>query len=102
MSLEFIRFPVRTQNTSCFMKEVVEFLKDATQSVIDRLRFPLFNSFLISWFVLNWKPIFLVLFEDWPMHVKVEYVSIHHSNLLFTLILPLSVATFYVVGTPFL
>lgn len=84
------------------MKEFLEFLRESVNSAMDRLRFPFFNSFIISWFIFNWKPLLIVMFSEEQLEARIAHVSFHYSELSNILYYPLLSATLYTILTPML
>tara|TARA_R110001599_G_scaffold3619_1_gene19932 strand:- start:3756 stop:4730 length:975 start_codon:yes stop_codon:yes gene_type:complete len=83
------------------MEELVNFIKGLIKSGVDRLKFPVFNSFIFSWLILNWKPLFIILFSEEPIELRINHVSIYYSNIYTTLICPLIIAIVYTFGLPY-
>src|SRR5690606_10832046 len=82
------------------MKETVEFIKDTFNAGIDRLKFPLFNSLVISWAVFNWKPIFMVLFSEKTIEERIAMVP-SYTPWYNVYLLPPLVDIFYVFLFPY-
>ncbi len=84
------------------MKDFLNFLKDFGSSVNDRLKFPLFSAFLISWAVLNWQGIFIILFSDQPIEARILLVNKEYSDIWLNMLYPLILSIGYTVITPLL
>jgi len=82
------------------MKETVEFIKDAFNAGIDRLKFPLLNSFIFSWLVFNWRAVFIALFSEQSTEERIATINFYHSDIATNLWNPLFLASAYVFGLP--
>lgn len=83
------------------MKDLFNFLKDFSIATTERVKFPLFNSFALSWVVFNWKPILIILFSEQSIEGRISYILNHYSHSLNLIILPALVSVSYVLGLPF-
>ncbi len=54
---------------------IAELLKELFDSYKERLKNPIFGSFLISTVLWNWRPLSILIFSGWSMDARVDYVS---------------------------
>lgn len=82
------------------MKDLYCFFKEFGSSVNDRLKFPLFNAFLISWAILNWQSIFIMLFSEQSIENRILLVNEENTDLGTKFYWPLILAIAYTILTP--
>lgn len=58
------------------MEFILEFLKDAFEALEQRVRSPFLGSIAISFFVINWKPLWYLFFADRPVAFKLDYFEL--------------------------
>lgn len=78
-----------------------EFLNTIFQASNERLKNPLFFSFLISWIAFNWKSIFTLFLSDKKIEQKITYISENFSGLDTTLYYPILSSLIYVLVLPY-
>lgn len=80
------------------MKDIILSL---IESAKERLKNPLVGAFIMAWFVINWKPVWVMLFAQDHVYSKLSIVSDKFiwDNLWFY---PVGLALFYVVILPYI
>lgn len=78
-----------------------EFLNTFFQASNERLKNPLFFSFLISWIVFNWKPIFTLFLSDKKIEQKITYITENFNGIDTTLYYPILSSLAYVLVLPY-
>lgn len=79
-----------------------EFIVGLFTTASDRLKNPFLSSFLFSWIVINWKPVFVVLFSKLSIEARITAVSNLYGGVWHLLLFPLVCAVFYVLGLPYI
>lgn len=81
-------------------------LKDIIDSVFhssnERLKNPFVSSFIISALILNWKAILILIFSDWKIEARVNFISAQYLSTNSTIFYPLIFALFYVIVLPYI
>jgi hypothetical protein len=76
-------------------------LKKSVESVFtERISSPFYGTFILSWVIWNWQPIYLTVFVDQRLiapKTKLEYIVQNYANWWHLLILPL-VSTAFLIG----
>ncbi|WP_348823852.1 hypothetical protein [Flavobacterium aestuarii] len=80
------------------MKEIINSILDSTK---ERLKNPLLGSFIFSWFIFNWKPIFHIIFSNNSIENKIDFVSDCYSSINNNFWFPLLFSIFYIVIFPY-
>lgn len=80
------------------MKEIINSILDTTK---ERLKNPLLGSFIFSWFIFNWKPIFHIIFSSNSIENKIDFVSDCYSSINNNFWFPLLFSIFYIVVFPY-
>jgi hypothetical protein len=81
------------------MKEVFKSFFEVTK---ERIKNPLIGTFMISWILINWRPIFLALFSEKSIIERIEFIELNYSSVNSYLTIPLTIALFYVIVLPYL
>lgn len=81
------------------MKEFINTLLDTSK---ERIKNPLIGSFLFSFLAFNWKPIFIILFEDVEIQQRIKIIESNYVSTLNGIILPVVFSIFYVLLLPYL
>ena len=80
-------------------------MKDFFQSLIDssqeRIKSPFIGSYITSFLIYNWRPIFILLFSDAKMECKIEIINKNYC-MLSALLWPLGITAFYILILPYL
>lgn len=71
------------------MSSIPELFNSTTDAVKNRLSHPLLGSFVISWLIFNWKPIYYLLFADDKVVYKLKSISENYSSFETLVCLPL-------------
>jgi DNA repair exonuclease SbcCD ATPase subunit len=86
-------------------KTVIETYQKVVGTIVDpiknRLGNPLFGSFIITWVIVNWRPVLYIIFERNSILKKFEYIDLHYypdGNWWRYLWLPLIISSFYAIG----
>lgn len=82
------------------MKDFYNFLTELASSINDRLKFPVFNAFLISWAVLNWQAIFIILFSSQSIEARINTINQEYNDIWINLFCPILLAVAYTIATP--
>ncbi|MBO9445501.1 hypothetical protein [Ruegeria sp. R14_0] len=81
--------------------ENLDFLKDLSEAWSQRLRSPIIGSIAISFFAVNWQPIWYLLFADRPVRQKFLYFDANTS--FFSLaVFPVLAGVILAMATPWL
>ena len=80
------------------MKEIINSILDSAK---ERLKNPLLGSFVFSWGIFNWKPIFYILFSKNLIENKIDFVSECYSSMNNNFWFPLLFSTFYILIFPY-
>ncbi|WMI65383.1 hypothetical protein RBH94_15125 [Aestuariibaculum sp. YM273] len=79
---------------------------DLIKSVFDtskeRMKNPFIASFVLSWIVLNWKPLVYFIFSDAKVEDKILHIDDSYNWINCTLWYPLFFALFYVLAIPYI
>jgi hypothetical protein len=87
---------------------MVKLIKDFFDASKERLKNPLVSAFLISWLFLHWKHLFILFFsglEPTEVIKKIKAIDKGNENWVLLLtywVLPLVIASFYVIILPFI
>lgn len=81
------------------MKEIINSILDSAK---ERLKNPLLGSFIFSWIIFNWKPIFYIIFSTNSIENKINFVSECYSLLNNNFWFPLLFSVFYIVVFPYI
>ncbi|WP_162343221.1 coiled-coil domain-containing protein [Cyclobacterium salsum] len=85
------------------MKDLLEYIKSWYDSVAERVKMPILNSFLISWIIINWKIVLILLFSDTSIESRIAMVShISDSTQWHVYLVPVLLAIAYTFGRPYL
>lgn len=79
-----------------------ELIKSFFESSRERIKNPLIGTFAISWILINWKPIFILLFSNLTIEKRIQEIELNHTSLKYNLVLPLIIALLYVIILPYL
>lgn len=82
------------------MRDILDFLKGVFTVTVERLKIPILNSILISWVIINWKIVLVLLFSENSIERRIYLVSEEYSDPLFVYWLPIIVGLAYVIGLP--
>jgi|GEM_PF-1261410 hypothetical protein len=86
-------------------KEVVKNFSKASDMVMDpikqRMSHPLASSFVLSWILFNWRPIFYFILAPDSIKEKIAFISVNFYsnglwNLLYYLVVPLGLSLIYI------
>ncbi len=81
------------------MKEVFKSFFEVTK---ERIKNPLIGTFMISWILINWRPIFLAFFSEKSVIERIEFIELNYSSIHSYLTIPLLIALVYVIVLPYL
>ncbi|WP_209331561.1 hypothetical protein [Lunatimonas salinarum] len=84
------------------MKDLLAFLKEVIFTSVERLKFPVFSSVLISWSLLNWQIILILFFSQKSIEERIAVIRFYHIDPIFNIWLPLLFGFCYVFGLPLL
>lgn len=76
--------------------------KEVTQPVTDRLKNPLFSSFVIAFIVINWDVILYFIFSNDIIEYKIGHFYTHYASIKNQLMKPLFAASLYTTLSPFI
>ncbi len=80
---------------------MLDTLRDAIESVGDRVKSPFIGSILVSFIVINWKVVLFILFADTSMETKFSYFD-DNTTAKTLLYQPLALGIFVAVLLPWL
>tara|TARA_R110001583_G_scaffold62101_2_gene183025 strand:+ start:13669 stop:14523 length:855 start_codon:yes stop_codon:yes gene_type:complete len=78
-----------------------EFINNIFKISNERLKNPLIYSFIISWIVINWKPIVTLIFSQKNIEERVTYISTNFSDNKETIYYPLLISLGYILVLPY-
>ena len=79
----------------------MEFLKEYIDAWSSRLRSPIAGSILVSFLVINWKPLYYLLFSEYPAAVRIGFFELNTDST--SLILkPVFFGILLAVGLPWI
>ena len=81
------------------MKEIINSILDSTK---DRLKNPLLGSFVFSWLIFNWKPLFYILFSKNSIENKIDFITECYCSINNNFWFPLIFSIFYIVFFPYI
>jgi hypothetical protein len=84
------------------MKKITELLETLFSTANQRIKSPFFGSFIFSWIIINWKPIFYVLFSDDKISIKIKNIEDSYEFIQNSLLYPLLLSFIYVVIFPYI
>ena len=79
-----------------------ELIKSFFESSNERIKNPLIGTFAISWILINWKPVIILLFSKQTIQNKIKEIELNHTSLEYNLIFPILIALFYIILLPYL
>lgn len=79
-----------------------EFLQSVLKSTEDRIKNPFVGTFITSWIIFNWKPIFFILFSDKKIEEKIQIIMDDYNDIWCYLWLPIFSAIFYIAILPYI
>ena len=56
------------------MKKITELLETFFTIANQRIKSPFLGSFIFSWILINWKPIFYFQFSDEQINIKIKNI----------------------------
>ena len=87
------------EDTKNNIKDVI---KNTSDAINDRLKNPFIAAFFLSWILINWKIILLLLFSDTNIENKIKTVEENYASINNNFWFPLLFAIFYVNALPYL
>lgn len=84
------------------MKKLTEFLETLFTTANQRIKSPFFGSFIFSWIIINWKPIFYFLFSDDKISIKIKNIEESYEFIQNSILYPLLLSFIYVVIFPYI
>ena len=84
------------------MKKITEFLETLFSTANQRIKSPFFGSFIFSWIIINWKPIFYFLFSDDKISLKIDKIETSYEFFQNSILYPLLLSFIYVVVFPYI
>ena len=79
-----------------------DFLKSIFKTSEERIKNPVMGSFMTSWVIFNWKPIFLLMFSSRIIEDKINYIEQCFSNIWNLLWCPLISTLLYLIALPYI
>ncbi|WP_294957804.1 hypothetical protein [uncultured Flavobacterium sp.] len=83
------------------METVKEFFKSIFDSYSDRVNNPFIGSLVISYVIYNWEMFAILIFAEWPIHCKIEWIQSRYYKME-NFVIPIIVALFYILILPYL
>jgi len=80
---------------------ITEIINNVFESTKERIKNPLAGSFICSFVVYNWRPIFLLIFSEATMEDKIQVINNTYCYPL-AILIPLLFAIIYTMYLPFL
>tara|TARA_B110000240_G_scaffold16777_1_gene17120 strand:+ start:333 stop:1151 length:819 start_codon:yes stop_codon:yes gene_type:complete len=81
------------------MKEIFKSFFEVTK---ERIKNPIIGTFMISWILINWRPIFIAIFSNKSIVERIELIELNYSSVHSYLTIPLVIAFVYVIILPYL
>jgi hypothetical protein len=81
------------------MKEILKSFFEVSK---ERMKNPLIGTFMITWVLINWKPIFIALLSKKTIVERIDFIELNYSSIYSYLTIPLAIALFYVIVLPYL
>lgn len=78
-----------------------EFFQSIYDSYSDRIKNPFVGSFILSFLIFNWRAISILLYSDWPIHCRIEWIENRYckwENFYW----PVIIALFYILILPYI
>lgn len=79
---------------------IYELFKEFSDSTRDRLKNPLVGAFGISWLIINWRIIVILLFSEKSIEGRIDYIEDNFSSVWLLGAIPLAFSFLYTVGLP--
>lgn len=70
------------------LSQFSEFFGTVTQVAKDRMRNPIFSSFIFSWVVWSWKPISIFILSRTPIEARINLITENYSSVYFLFVFP--------------
>ena len=77
-----------------------KFLDSFSTLVDEKLKNPFINTFLISWSVFNWKPIFYLIFSNDSAEKKISVITADYSSVTSVIIYPFNSTSVILIMIP--
>ena len=55
---------------------MIETLQNLKQTINERIKNPFIGAFFISWVIINWRPIFIILFSHDEIYNKIKQIYV--------------------------
>lgn len=81
---------------------MIDFFKTFFETSKERIKNPLMGTFIISWIVINWRPIIILLFSNQSIENRIDYIVTGYSSFNTYFLLPFLLSLFYVIVLPYL
>jgi len=81
---------------------MTDILKSFFEASKERIKNPLIGTFAITWVLLNWKAVVILVFSGLTIEKRIDLIETSHTSLKYNLILPLAIAFFYVIALPYI
>lgn len=79
-----------------------DFFRSFSDSARDRLKNPVIGAFILSWTIINWKVIFILIFSVKSIEEKIDSIDANYSGWNSNFWLPLVISVFYIVILPYI
>lgn len=80
------------------MKEILKSFFEVSR---DRIKNPLIGTFIISWIVINWRPIIILMFSTKPIENRINFIESLYSSFYTYFLIPFLIALIYVLILPY-
>ncbi|MCF8297685.1 MAG: hypothetical protein K9J13_09105 [Saprospiraceae bacterium] len=81
------------------MKNLVKAIFDSTT---ERIKNPFIGTLIVSWIIINWKAIAVLLFDDKNIIDRIIFIESNYVSLSNNLIWPIAVALIYIIVLPYI
>ena len=81
---------------------MIETLQNLKQTINERIKNPFIGAFFISWVIINWRPIFIILFSHDEIYNKIGVIDKNYSDWHNYFLWPILIAIFYIIILPYL
>ncbi len=89
-------------NTDSIFKLVTDLSKEVAGFITTRFKNRLVLAFAVSWIVVNWRAILVLIYIDKPVVERINYLDDNYLNYVDGLVYPLFLSLFYYIAIPHL
>lgn len=79
-----------------------DFIPSLKKNIEDRLTNPIAGTFVLSWVIVNWKPILFVILSELEIGKRINVVETEYFDINHMVTFPLLFTTFYLIALPWI